>query len=80
MEEETERSINEAVEKFSVGLGMIVRNSNPSYSGRGRDRSIRVNLGKIEKHEALPEKQTKSKRGGGVWLKWWSTCLASVWP
>jgi hypothetical protein len=48
---------------------MLVYDYNPSYLGGG-GRRIMVPGWPEQKHEILSEKQTKSKKGLRVWLKW----------
>jgi hypothetical protein len=53
---------------FKVKLGRVVQVYNPSFLG-DRSRNISVQGQPGQKHETLPETQTKAK-GLGAWLKW----------
>jgi hypothetical protein len=57
---------------------MVVHTCDPSYLG-GKDRRIEVQSQPRQKCETLSEK-LKAKEWQGIWLKWYSTCLASVGP
>jgi hypothetical protein len=56
----------------------VAHSCNPSYSGGGSGRSwLKGNPGQIV-HETLSQKKKIYKKELVEWLKWQSTCLASV--